>query len=77
LTMFMQRVAFLPLIAGVSYEALKFSAKHMDSIFVRGITAPGLWIQRITTKEPDEKQLEVAIRALERCLELENQNSSD
>ncbi|OGJ47054.1 hypothetical protein A2244_04935 [Candidatus Peregrinibacteria bacterium RIFOXYA2_FULL_41_18] len=71
LIMFAQRVAFLPLIAGISYEALKLSAKHMDSAFVRAITAPGLWLQKITTREPDEKQLEVAICALEKCLELE------
>lgn len=68
---FAERVALLPLIAGVSYEALKFSAKHMDSAFVRAVTAPGLWLQRITTREPEEKQLEVAIKALERCLEKE------
>lgn len=68
---FLVRVAFLPLIAGVSYEALKLSAKHSDSRLVRIIVAPGLWFQKITTREPDEKMLEVALKALERSLELE------
>ncbi len=68
---FLVRIAYLPLIAGVSYEALKMSAKHMDSLVVRAIVKPGLWFQKITTREPDEKQIEVACAALERCLELE------
>ncbi len=68
---FLVRLAYLPLIAGVSYEALKMSAKHMDSCIVRVIVKPGLWFQKITTKEPDDKQIEVACAALERCLELE------
>ncbi|MFA6528030.1 MAG: DUF1385 domain-containing protein [Candidatus Gracilibacteria bacterium] len=69
---FAERVALLPIIAGISYEALKLSAKHMNSRFVRTVIAPGLWLQKITTREPDEKQLEVAIKALERCLEKES-----
>ncbi len=70
---FLTRVAFLPLIAGVSYELLKWSAKHAENPLVRWITLPGLLFQRITTKEPDESQLEVALRALRKALELENQ----
>ena len=68
---FASRVALLPLIAGVSYEALKLSAKHKDTFFMKAIIAPGLWFQKITTREPDEKQLEVALCSLKRCLELE------
>lgn len=68
---FLVRVAVLPLIAGVSYEALKLSAKHMESSFVKIIVAPGMWFQKITTRESDKKQIEVAVAALERCLELE------
>ncbi len=68
---FLVRVAVLPLIAGVSYEALKLSAKYRESLIVRAIVAPGLWFQKITTREPDKKQCEVAIAALKRCLELE------
>ncbi len=68
---FLSRVALLPLIAGVSYEVLKLSAKHKDTFFMKAIIAPGLWFQKITTREPNEKQLEVALCSLKRCLELE------
>ena len=60
---------FLPLISGISYEILKFSGKNIDNIFVKIFTAPGLALQYITTKEPDEKQLEVAICALRSALD--------
>ena len=65
------RIAFLPLIAGLAYEALKLSAKYCKNIIVRALTLPGLWTQRITTKEPTESQLEVGLCALEKVLELE------
>lgn len=68
---FLERVAMLPLIAGFSYEGLKYSAKHMDSWFVRQLVKPGLWFQKVTTQEPDLKQLEVGLSSLTRCLELE------
>ena len=68
---FASRVLFLPLIAGIGYEFLKWSAKHQESLFVRALTAPGLWFQRLTTKEPDLEQLEVALSALKKALELE------
>lgn len=71
---FATRVLFLPLIAGIGYEFLKWSAKHQESLFVRALTAPGLWFQRLTTKEPDLEQLEVALSALKKALELEEQN---
>ncbi|MDP4007999.1 MAG: DUF1385 domain-containing protein [Candidatus Peregrinibacteria bacterium] len=69
---FLERIAMLPLIAGVSYEALKYSAKHMDKWIVRQIIKPGLWFQKITTAEPDLKQLEVGLASLKRALELES-----
>ncbi|MBU1019070.1 MAG: DUF1385 domain-containing protein [Patescibacteria group bacterium] len=68
---FLIRVAVLPVIAGISYEVLKLSAKYMESFFMKAFIAPGLAFQKITTKEPDKKQIEVAIAALKRCLELE------
>ncbi len=68
---FLERIAMLPLIAGVSYEALKYSAKHMDSWIIRQIVKPGLWFQKVTTQEPDKKQLEVGLASLKRALELE------
>lgn len=65
------RIAFLPLIAGISYEYLKLSAKHMDSVVVRALVAPGLWFQRLTTKEPDNSQLEVGLKSLTEALAME------
>lgn len=63
----LSRIALLPLIAGISYEVIRYSAKHPRSI-LRIVTLPGLLLQKITTKEPDEPQLEIAIRALEEAL---------
>lgn len=65
------RVLFLPLIAGISYEFLKWSAKKQENAFMRALVTPGLWFQRLTTKEPDLKQLEVALSALKEALALE------
>lgn len=62
------RVAFLPVIAGISYEILKLSGKHADNIIVKILIAPGLWLQRITTREPDESMLEVAIVSIKEAL---------
>jgi len=64
---FLSRIALLPLIAGISYEIIRYSAKHPKSL-LRLVTFPGLLLQKITTKEPDETQLEIAIRALEEAL---------
>src|SRR2546422_3596746 len=63
----LSRIALLPLIAGISYEIIRYSAKHPKSL-LRIVTFPGLLLQKITTKEPDETQLEIAIRALEEAL---------
>jgi uncharacterized protein YqhQ len=62
------RILLLPLIAGISYEVLKLSGKNEENLFFKIITAPGLWMQKITTKEPDEKQIEVAIAALKAAM---------
>lgn len=64
------RVVLLPLIAGVSYEFLKWSARHEKSPLVRTLIAPGLALQRLTTREPDDSQLEVAIRSMEEALDV-------
>jgi len=58
------RILFIPLIVGVSYEILKLASKYEHNFFFRILIMPGLWTQRITTKKPDDKQLEVAIAAL-------------
>ena len=62
------RIAIIPVIAGISYEILKLSAKNMDKTLVRWAVMPGLWFQRLTTKEPDDSQIEVAIKALQGIL---------
>ena len=64
------RIVLLPLIAGVSYEFLKWSAKNDHSPLVKLIIAPGLALQRLTTREPDDNQLEVAIRSMQEALEV-------
>ena len=66
---------FLPLVVGLSYELLKASGKHASKTLIRTLILPGLWLQRITTKEPDPEQLEVAITALKAALEGEKQDA--
>jgi uncharacterized protein YqhQ len=58
----------LPLIASISYELLRLSDKYKNNIIVKLLIAPGLLLQRITTREPDESQLEVAIEAVKAVL---------
>ncbi|MBI4139993.1 DUF1385 domain-containing protein [Candidatus Woesearchaeota archaeon] len=62
------RIILIPLIMGVSYEFLKLSAKNADGNMFKFIVAPGLWMQKITTREPNKKQAEVAITALKNAL---------
>lgn len=63
---------FIPVVGGIAYEFIKFSAKHSTTWWGRIIVAPGLWLQKITTKEPDESQLDVALVALRCALGLED-----
>ena len=65
---FFLRLILLPVIAGISYEILKFSSKNQNSIIFKIISKPGLWTQHLTTKEPDKKQIEVAITALKNAV---------
>src|SRR5512138_2237566 len=62
------RIVLLPLIAGISYEFLKWSAKNDDAAIVKAIITPGLALQKLTTREPDDSQLEVAIRSMNEAL---------
>jgi uncharacterized protein YqhQ len=71
------RVALLPFIAGLSYELIRFAAKNQDSFLMKAMTAPGLWLQRITTKQPDDTQAQVAIHALEGAMELEKSQGGE
>lgn len=58
------RIALMPLIAGLSYEIIRFAGKNVDNKWVAWLSKPGLWLQRLTTREPDDKQIEVAIASL-------------
>jgi len=62
------RIVLIPVIAGISYELLRFGARHRDSRIVRWIFEPGIWVQKITTKQPTDDMLEVAIVSLEQAL---------
>ena len=70
---FLIRLALMPVVAGLSYEIIRLSAKKESSWIFKLMTRPGVWLQNITTQEPDDKQLEVAIEALKESLKLEPQ----
>jgi uncharacterized protein YqhQ len=70
---FLIRIALMPVVAGISYEIIRLSAKKESSWFFKIMTRPGVWLQNITTQEPDDQQLEVAIEALKESLKLEPQ----
>jgi uncharacterized protein YqhQ len=65
------RILLLPVIAGIAYELIRFAGKHTDNRFLMTLLAPGLWLQRLTTREPTLDQLEVSIRALKDVLQRE------
>jgi uncharacterized protein YqhQ len=65
------RILLMPVIAGISYELIRLAGRN-DNIFVRIISAPGMWIQKITTKEPDESMVEVAIASVEAVFDWKN-----
>jgi uncharacterized protein YqhQ len=70
------RVALLPVIAGVSYEIIRFAAKHRGSLFAL-MTAPGLWLQRITTQPPSDEMAQCAITALDHAMVLEKEQGGE
>jgi len=65
------RILLLPVIAGLAYEVIRFAGKHQSNRALMTLLAPGLWLQRLTTREPTDDQVEVSIRALRRVLERE------
>jgi uncharacterized protein YqhQ len=69
--MVLSRILLVPVIAAISYEVTYFGARHQKSALVRAVLTPGLWLQSLTTREPDDRQLEVAIAALKKVLEME------
>jgi uncharacterized protein YqhQ len=68
------RILGIPLIAGISFEIIKLAARHRDRALVRAVMAPGLALQRLTTREPDHSQLAVAIAALRAVLDVEERD---
>ena len=73
---FASRIILLPVIAGVSYEIIRFAAKHRGSLFAL-MTAPGLWLQRITTKPPSDEQAQCAIVALDHAMSVEKEHGGE
>ena len=65
------RIVLMPLVAGLSYEVIRYAAKKESGAIFKLMTLPGIWLQNITTQEPDDDQLEVAIEALNESLKLE------
>jgi uncharacterized protein YqhQ len=64
----LSRLVLIPLVAALAYEFIKFTARHDGHFLIRLLTAPGLWLQRLTTQEPEDPMLEVSIAALQRVL---------
>ncbi len=73
----LSRILLLPVIAGLAYEVIRFAGKHQQNRFVMALLAPGLWLQRLTTREPTLDQIEVSIQALQRVLEREATETSE
>ena len=69
--MILSRIILIPVIAGIGYELTQFGGRHTKSRLVRAILAPGLWLQSLTAREPDDSQLEVALSALRKVIEVE------
>ena len=70
------RIVLLPVIAGIAYELIRYAGKHQGNRVLMALLAPGLWLQRLTTREPTLDQLEVSIRALRKVLELEGRSAT-
>ncbi|MDP2729788.1 MAG: DUF1385 domain-containing protein [Dehalococcoidales bacterium] len=67
--MVLSRILLVPLIASLAYEVIYFGGRHSYNGLVRAVLTPGLWLQALTTREPDDKQLEVALAAMEKIVE--------
>src|SRR6266508_6649592 len=71
------RVLMLPVIAGLAYELIRFAGKHQGNRVLKTLLAPGMWLQRLTTRQPSLDQIEVSIRALKEVLALEGRADVD
>jgi len=71
--MIVSRIVLVPVIASLGYEVIYFGARHTENLLMRAVMAPGLWLQSLTTRQPDEKQIEVALLALNSALEADRE----
>jgi uncharacterized protein YqhQ len=71
------RILLLPVIAGLAYELIRYAGQHRDNRVLMALLAPGLWLQRLTTREPTDDQVEVSIRALEMVRAREESETAD
>jgi uncharacterized protein YqhQ len=69
--MVLSRILLIPVIAALGYEVIYFGANHTKNSLVRAVVAPGLWLQALTTREPDDSQLEIALAALKKVIEVD------
>jgi len=74
--MVLSRFLLIPVIAALGYEVILFGARHTGNILVRIVLAPGLWLQRLTTQEPDDSQIEVALCALKKAVEIDRREEA-
>ena len=72
--MVLSRLALIPVISALGYEVIYFGSRHTENPLVRAILAPGLWLQALTTRQPDEQQIEVALLALSTAIEADQQS---
>ena len=70
--MVVSRILLIPLIAGIAHEVTRYAVNHTGNRFFRAVLAPGLWLQSLTTGEPDDNQIEVALSALKKAIELDH-----
>lgn len=73
LLMVLSRLILIPVIAAIGYEVIYFGARHTGNGLVRALMSPGLWLQSMTTKEPDDSQMEVALAALKEVIEIDSE----
>jgi len=69
--MVLSRILLIPVIAALGYEVIYFGANHIKNALVRAVLAPGLWLQALTTKEPDDSQIEIALSAIKKVIEID------
>ena len=69
------RILLVPVIASLAYEILRFGARHRDQVWLRWLYLPGIWLQAITTKQPDDSMIEVAIASMQEALAANNEQA--